>query len=182
MKKKASEKSKAQLEAEHRILVATVQGESDPRQISGFFFREAKHILWETAVKADPERQLPSAWPRNWYVEADFECRKCRKEFTWNTTGQRLWFEVYKLSTDAVPLFCLPCRRAARRLSNLRKEYDAKIASARKTKTKEEKQRIIEILNELLEAHRDLPAAMQETKTCFERQLARLLHPPPGEE
>jgi hypothetical protein len=166
-------KSPAELEAE-RQYIALLQGNSDPRQMAGYLFGGAKRILWETAVKAKREQQRPATWPRYWYVEADFECRDCHREFIWTVAEQRLWFEVYKLSTDAYPQFCLPCRRKSRHLAALRKEYDATIPHARQAGTKEEKHRILEILNELLQANPDLPEAMLETKTCFERQTAKM--------
>ena len=166
-------KSPEQLEAE-AAYIAAIQGKNDPRLMGSSFFIGAKHVDWPSARPACREKQAGGGWPRYWYVEVDFVCAACRREFVWTVDEQRRWFEEYGLRTDAEPRHCVACRRAGRRLKELRREYNAKVGPAREGGAAGDKARIVEILTELLQANPRLATRMVETKGLFERQLSKI--------
>jgi hypothetical protein len=133
-------------------------------------FGDAVSIDHSTAVPADITKQNFSVCPRHWYVDAEYECRRCKKQFTWSAAEQRVWFEDYFFWIDAYPGNCLACRKSLKHLVKLRREYDSIIAHARHG-TVEQKRRVIDIIDELAHGIVELPAKMIETRRVFERQL-----------
>jgi hypothetical protein len=122
-----------------------------------------------TAIPADISRQNYSVCPRYWYVDAEYQCRRCKQPFIWSAAEQQVWFEEYFFWIDVHASCCLACRQDLRHLAALRKEYDEKVAAARHGSAAE-KRRIIEIIDELLHALGKLPDKMIETRRVFERQ------------
>jgi predicted RNA-binding Zn-ribbon protein involved in translation (DUF1610 family) len=148
-------------------------GSTDPKKMPEHLFFCAFAVHHETAVRANIEKQNYGVCPRHWYIDAEFKCPRCGKEFTWTAGEQKTWFEEYLLSVDAQPRHCWDCRAELRRLVALRKEYDATVAAARDHGTPDQKNRIIEIVSELRQVYGELPERMTATLELFERQNKR---------
>lgn len=148
-------------------------GSTDPRKMPGHFFWRAIHLDYATAIRGNPDKQNYSVCPRHWYIDADFKCAGCDREFTWTAGEQKAWFEDYFFWVDSHPRHCKACMAGKRRIEGLLKEYDGKVAEARKRNNIEEKRRIVEIVAELEAASRLLPQRMIDTRAQFERQLRK---------
>jgi hypothetical protein len=148
-------------------------GSTDSRKMPAHFFFGALHLDHKTAIRGDPAKQNYSVCPRHWYIDADFKCSDCPREFTWTAKEQKAWFESYFFWVDTIPRQCKNCMAKRRRLTNLRKEYDTKVPEARAQGSPDQKRRIIAIIGELESAFSGLPERMIETKTLFERQLRK---------
>lgn len=148
-------------------------GESDSRKMPSHLFRDALSIDHSTAVAADLDKQNYSVCPRHWYVDADFQCVACLKDFTWAASEQKAWFEDYFFWIDSYPKKCKPCRASHRQLVELRKEYDATVAQAQPRGNFNEKRRIVEIVGELESGLGHVPEGIVQTKEVFLRQLAK---------
>lgn len=147
-------------------------GNTDPNKMPQHFFWDALSVDYDTAVRANTEKQNYSVCPRYWYIDTHFTCDRCRQEFIWSIDEQKTWFEDYYFWVDAHPRQCRDCRVERRHLSKMRKEYDAIVADARKQGSPGQKQRIVEIVSELEHAFGHLPEKMIETKKLFERQMS----------
>lgn len=146
---------------------------TDPKKMPRHFFFGALAVHHETAVRANVDQQNYSVCPRHWYMDAEFKCERCGRDFTWAAEEQKAWFEDYFFWVDSQPRHCTECRAELRRLADLRKEYDATVAAARDHGTREQKNRIIEIVSELHEAFGKLPEKMTETMELFQRQITQ---------
>lgn len=149
-----------------------ILGDSDSKKMPEHFFYGALYIDHKTATRGNPEKQNFSVCPRHWYVDADFKCGKCRREFTWTAGEQKSWFETYYFWVDSKPRHCKTCSAQLRDLEELRKEYDANVGSARMRGSSDEKRRIVEIVGKLEEAFGVVPQRMLETRDLFARQIA----------
>lgn len=152
-------------------------GDTDPRKMPTHLFYGALHLDYATAIQGDPSKQNYSVCPRHWYIDADFKCSDCGREFTWTAREQMAWFEDYFFWVDSLPRHCKTCMADRRRLQGLRKEYDTKIAEARAQGSIDQKRRIIAIIAELELAFSSLPEKMIETKNLFERQVRAAANP-----
>ncbi len=150
-----------------------VFGNKRPEEMPEHFFFRALAVHYETAVRANTEQQNYSVCARNWYVDADFECQRCKQKFTWTAEEQKAWFEDYFFWVDSQPHHCRKCRVQLRRLLELRKEYDVKVAAARDHGTIELKSRIVEIVSELQQVCGKLPEKMMDTMELFQRQIVK---------
>jgi hypothetical protein len=149
-------------------------GETHPERMPKRLFSRAKEIHYETAVRADTDKQYYSVSPRCWYVDAIYICADCQKEFKWTAKEQRFWFETLKFWYEAKPQRCITCRANRRHLAQLRKEYDQTVAEVKIMGTPAQKRRVIKILASLQENLGTLPKSMSETKRSLERQLKEL--------
>lgn len=149
-------------------------GNTDSRKMPGHLFRGAIHVVHETAIRGNPGKQNYSVCPRHWYVDADFRCEACGKEFAWTAGEQKAWFEDYFFWVDSTPRHCRKCMAGYRHLQDLRREYDASIAEVRKHGTPGQKRRMIEVVTELESAFGQLPEKMSETRKLFERQIVNI--------
>jgi hypothetical protein len=149
-----------------------VFGSADPRKMPTHFFRGAKFVDYDSAIRADTTKQDFSVAPRHWYLDSDFDCAKCRSEFTWTAQEQRAWFEQYRFWVDSCPRLCRACKAAERGLEDLRREYDASVAAAREHGSIDQKLRIIFILRELQNSLAHLPEKMLATLELFEHQTS----------
>ena len=145
-------------------------GRSDARNMPGHFFSGAIEKDYSSTIKGNPKKQNYSVCPRYWYFDAVFECGSCQQRFTWTANEQKAWFEDYNFWIDSRPRLCKQCNANRRHLANLRKEYDATVASARAGGTHEQKMRIIQIVTTLEDAFTCLPEKMMTTKNLFEHQ------------
>jgi hypothetical protein len=136
-------------------------------------FRGATHLDYGSAIRGNPQKQNCSVCPRYWYIDADFNCANCRKEFTWTAGEQKAWFEDYFFWVDSCPRHCKKCMADRRHLESLRKEYDSTVSAARKRSATDQKHRVIEIVRELESAFGHLPETMIATKRLFERQIQK---------
>ena len=152
--------------------IADIFGQPDSQSMPAHFFHNALRLHHHTAVRGNPNKQNYSVCPRCWYVDADFRCANCDLDFTWTAGEQKTWFEDHGFWVDSQPRHCLDCRKKSRRMSELRKEYDATVAAARNHGSSGQKRRIIEIVEELEEALDGLPEKMIRTKELFASQTA----------
>jgi hypothetical protein len=148
-------------------------GNTNPKRMPPHFFSGALAVHHETAIRANFEKQNFSVCPRHWYVDAEFKCERCAREFTWTAEEQMAWFEEYFFWVDSHPRHCRECRADLRHLVDLRKEYDATVAAARDHGTLGQKNRIIEIVAELEQVFGKLPEKMTETAELFQRQVTK---------
>lgn len=148
-------------------------GSTDPRLMPKHLFWGVVHMDYASAVRGNPEKQNYSVCPRYWYVDADFICKGCRKQFTWTAGEQKAWFEDYFFWIDSSPRHCKACRADRRHLASLRTEYDSIVAEARPKDAMVRKLRVIEIVRELESSIGRLPEKMIETKELFERQILK---------
>jgi hypothetical protein len=148
-------------------------GSTDPRMMPGHLFGGAIHLDYGTAIRGDPRKQNYSVCPRHWYIDADFNCARCRKEFTWTANEQKAWFEKYNFWIDSHPRLCKMCMADRKHLEALRLEYDSTVAAARPRDAIGQKRRIVEVVRELEAAFGRLHAKMIETKELFERQIQK---------
>jgi hypothetical protein len=148
-------------------------GSTDPRLMPKHLFSGAVHMDYASAVRGNPEKQNYSVCPRYWYIDADFICKGCRKNFTWTAGEQKAWFEDYFFWIDSSPRHCMTCSADQRHLASLRTEYDSIVAEARPKDAIGRKLRVIEIVRELEVAFDRLPEKMIETKKLFERQIQK---------
>lgn len=148
-------------------------GSTDPQLMPPHLFWRALHIDFSTAIRANITVQDYSVCPRHWYVDARFRCDACAAEFTWSAEEQRAWFETYRFYVDSRPTRCRDCRVQRRNALQLRQEYDALVSAARAHGTREQKQRVVEIVDELERAWSGVPDKMRETRDLFRKQIAK---------
>lgn len=149
-------------------------GSSDPRKMPAHLFGDAIRLDYSSAIRGEPQKQNYSVCPRHWYVDADFECARCHREFSWTAREQQAWFEEYSFWIDSCPRLCPSCMSNRKRLQALRKEYDSTVAGAQAKDAIEQKRRIVEIVRELESALTSLPEKMLETMHLFERQIHKV--------
>lgn len=149
-------------------------GKSNPKEMPIHFFLSAIDIDYATAIRANIELQDYSVCPRHWYIDARFRCKACENEFLWPAEEQKTWFEEFGFYVDSRPTLCRECRARRRDALELRRDYDAQVSHARSHGGREEKIRIIEIVDELENYWGNLPARMIETRELFRRQLRKL--------
>jgi len=147
-------------------------GSTDPRKMPKHLFPGAIYLDYDNAIRGNPPKQNYTVCPRHWYMDADFICARCGKEFTWAAAEQKAWFEDYFFWIDSHPRLCKKCMADRGRLESLRKEYDATVSEAR-SGARDQKLRIIAIVRELESALEGLPKKMIETKDLFERQIEK---------
>ena len=148
-------------------------GSTDPRKMPKHLFGGTIHLEYKTAIRGNPQKQNYSVCPRHWYIDADFECASCHREFTWSAREQKAWFESYHFWIDSRPRLCKSCMASRKRLESLRKEYDSIVASAQSKSAFDQKRRVIEIVRELESAFTAIPEKMVKTKNLFENQIQR---------
>lgn len=146
-------------------------GSIDPRKMPKHLFGGAIHLDYGSAIRGNPQKQNYSVCPRHWYIDADFECAGCHREFTWTAREQKAWFEDYYFWIDSHPRLCKSCMANRKRLESLRKEYDSIVAEAQSKSAIDQKRRVIEIVRELESSLTPLPEKMVETKNLFEHQI-----------
>jgi hypothetical protein len=151
-------------------IVYEVFGSTDPKRMPAHFFCGSKFIDYGTAIRADISKQTYTVAPRHWYIDCDFDCAECHREFTWTAREQQAWFEQYGLWVDAQPRICKDCKAAELRLEDLRREYDSLVAAARDQGTVAQKLRIISIITDLQASLSSLPQKMLDTLHLFEHQ------------
>ena len=135
-------------------------GDTDSRKMPGHLFHGSLHLDHATAIRGNPDKQNYSVCPRHWYLDADFKCDSCGREFTWTAREQKAWFEDYFFWVDSKPRQCKSCMADRRRLKELRKEYDTMVPEARAQGSSDQKRRIITIIAEFESAFSSLPEKM----------------------
>jgi len=143
------------------------------------FFWRAKAIAYDTALRADVEKQDYSVAPRHWYIDAEIICDACGKAFLFSAAEQRVWYETYRFYVDSFPCKCVGCRRAARHMKDLRQRYDAHIAEALRGHDKDIKRTLVEIIDALQEGGITLELKVQENRRVLLRHLAKSDEPCP---
>ena len=112
-------------------------------------FWGAVRIDYETAVKANIDKQNYSICPRYWYVDAHFICESCGRTFIWSASEQMTWFEDYFFWVDAFPKKCPECCRKKRDLIKMRQEYDQIVEVARQSKDMGVKKKLLKLISEI---------------------------------
>ena len=148
-------------------------GRDDPREMPAHFFYRSLRIDYDSAVRADPERQNCSICPRYWYVDTIFPCDRCESEFAFSAAEQRIWYEEYGFWIDSLPKHCLECRRALRDLKAARQEYDRSIEEALRSDNAELKKRVAEVIDQLYELGGELPLRINTNRRRLAGQLER---------
>jgi hypothetical protein len=149
-------------------------GDTDPKKMPPHFFSGTHDLDYATAIRANIANQDYSVCPRHWYIDARFRCSDCGAEFLWSAREQQTWFETYRFWVDSRPGHCRECRARHRDALQLRQEYDSLVTSARSHGTHAQKQRIIEIVDDLESYWTSVPDKLRETRDVFRQQLARL--------
>lgn len=121
-------------------------GDSDPRKMPLYFFSGAS-LKYSTAQRADVSKQNVTVAPRHWYIDATIKCCDCRKKFVFTAAEQRFWYEDRKFYVDSFPKRCADCRKRQGIRLELKKRYDAMIASALGRCPAEEKKEAIRIID-----------------------------------
>jgi hypothetical protein len=138
------------------------------------FFYGSLRTDYDSATRANPDRQNCGVCPRYWYVDAVFRCARCGSEFPFTAEEQRVWYEEYGFWVDAFPKRCVVCRRDLRRLKDLRREYDRDVADALESGDLESKKHLAGIIDQLYEAGGELPPRINESRRRLARQIERL--------
>jgi hypothetical protein len=136
-------------------------------------FHGAVRVDYQTAVRADFERQNCSICPRYWYLDVTFACDRCGGEFVFKATEQRVWYEEYGFWIDSLPKHCLACRRDRRDLKATRQEYDRLVAEALQAADIELKRRLAGIIDRLYELGGQLPSRINENRRRLALQIAK---------
>ena len=147
-------------------------GRDNPRDMPLHHFWRAVRLDYDSAVRANPERQNCSICPRYWYVDAVFLCERCGNEFTFTADEQRVWYEEHQFWIDSLPRHCLACRRGLRALKTARREYDQSIEQALAADDLELKERIASVIDQLYELGGDLPLRINANRRRLARDIA----------
>ncbi len=147
-------------------------GDFGPRKMPGYFFFRAVDIDFDTAVEADIDKQNYSVGPREWYIDATFECQVCKKEFLWSASEQKTWFEDYYFWIDSTPNHCKNCRREIRELKSARNEYDRSVTKALSGSDIELKKKIVKLIA-ILEENSNLPNRILENNRVLIKQIGK---------
>jgi DNA-directed RNA polymerase subunit RPC12/RpoP len=91
------------------VVTADLFGKADPREMPFYFFPDALHIEYSTAVRAEITVQDYSVAPRHWYIDATFHCADCKSEFVWSAEEQKVSFEVHRLAVMSRATRCRDC-------------------------------------------------------------------------
>jgi putative zinc ribbon protein len=150
-----------------------VWGEKDPKGMPSHLFFGSRRLDYCTAQRADVSKQNYSVCPRHWYLDATFICRDCAEEFIFSASEQRFWYEDRHFWIDSLPTRCIPCRKKQRTRLNLRKRYDALIATALGACSVETKKEVVAIINELEAAEDEVPEKMKQNRTILYAQLSK---------
>jgi len=149
-------------------------GSTNPRKMPGHLFGGAIYKNYETAIRSNPEKQNYSVCPRYWYFDAEYICESCKTHFTWSAKEQKMWFEQYYFWVDSEPKNCKRCSASRRKLKELRKEYDAIVASARDGGSYDQKKRVVDIIGQFEDMFSTIPSKIRDTKKLFERQINKM--------
>lgn len=128
---------------------------------------------FSTAIRANIRLQDFCVCPRNWYIDARFRCAECDADFLWSAQEQRTWFETYRFWVDSTPRLCHNCSAKRRNAIHLRQEYDSLVGGARSGGTPDQKQRVIEIVDQLESQLGRVPDKLSETRDLFRRQVGK---------
>ena len=137
------------------------------------FFSGSQHIRYETAVRADSDKQNCSICPRYWYVDAVFPCMRCGVSFTFSAAEQRTWYEEYGFWVDAFPKQCTACRQDIRALQAARREYDRDVAEVLAHGDVARMTRLAEVIDRLYELGGELPSRINENRRRLAQRIAR---------
>ena len=69
-------------------------GSTDPKQMPMHLFFGASAVHHHTAIRANIEKQNYSVCPRHWYIDADFKCERCGREFTGVSESRRCGLRI----------------------------------------------------------------------------------------
>ena len=147
-------------------------GNTDPKKMPNHFFYGAVKIKYETAVKANTDKQNYSVCPREWYADAQFTCDVCKDDFIWTASEQKAWFEDYNFWVDSIPKNCAICRKEKRNFKKTKQEYDRLVNKARSSKNSEIKKKVINLINQM-ESYLKLPENIIETRKYLTKQIEK---------
>ena len=137
------------------------------------FFYGSLRLDYETAVRANVDKQNRSICPRYWYVDAMFPCRRCGREFGFTAAEQRTWYEEYGFWVDAFPAHCPDCRRMRRELKSARQEYDRTVTHVLDAGDVAARKRLADVIDQLYELGGELPPRIHENRRRLARQIAQ---------
>jgi hypothetical protein len=137
-----------------------------------FFYRSLR-IDYDSAVRADPDRQNRSICPRHWYVDTIFPCNACGDDFAFTAAEQRSWYEEYGFWVDSLPKHCPGCRRQLRDLKATRQVYDRFVEEALQSNDLGLKKRLAQVIDLLYELGGELPPRINENRKRLAREIGR---------
>jgi RNase P subunit RPR2 len=143
------------------------------KDLPSYFYPGALELDYSTAIQANIDLQDYTVMPRRWYVDARFRCADCGTDFLWSAKEQKVWFETYRFYVDSHKTRCRTCGAKRRETLQLRQDYDDLIGKARSHGSLEQKERILDLLEELESAWGVLPDRMRETREIFSKQLTK---------
>lgn len=103
---------------------------------NSFYGIDPAHIgclIPDTAIVADPSRQVGSSMASTHYYDIERKCRDCGQLFIFYAEEQRYWYEELQFPVDADCIRCAPCRKRSQTLDRLKARYD--VLSAAETRT-----------------------------------------------
>ena len=152
-----------------------MDGDIDVRQHPSWFFQDALRMDYSSAIRSkEVGTQDFFVVPRHWFIDAWFCCERCNGEFCWTKEEQKHWFDKLKLRVDSVPHVCPQCRWRIRKLIDLRKRYDAEIATAlKKSAPIAVKKEMLDLVDRLQSLSNDnIPESIQRNRRTLKNQLA----------
>ena len=93
-------------------------GNTSAKKMPKHLFFTANHVDFESAIKAETEKQNCSICPRYWYADATIKCLQCKVNFVFSKEEQKYWYEELKFWVDSFPNKCPSCKKNEKRLHN----------------------------------------------------------------
>lgn len=77
-----------------------------------------------TAIPADPSKQIRATVPVTHYFDLERRCRDCKRPFIFFAEEQRHWYEELGFGLESDCVRCTDCRKKQRGIERLRQRYD----------------------------------------------------------
>jgi len=153
-----------------------IDGDIDVKQYPPWFFRDVLRMDFSTAIRSENVReQNHSVVSRHWFIDAWFQCERCKGEFCWTAEEQKYWFDELKLRVDSCPHCCKECRQGIRSGKQLRQRCDAEITAAlQPSALPEVKKEMLDIIDHMEKSHKgDIPESVRRNRRTLEKQLMK---------
>ncbi len=102
-------------------------------------------LIGKRAILANPNSQTYCWNPHYAYFDTTIECHKCNNKFTFSKEEKKYWYENLKFWIESVPINCVDCRKATRKLKKENKILSDIIMKEEAKLTIEELKNIIDI-------------------------------------
>lgn len=81
-------------------------------------------IIPNTAIEANPDRQVSATVAVTHYYDLEQQCRDCKKKYIFFAIEQQHWYEELQFGLEAGCVRCVPCRKKQRGLAGRRQQYE----------------------------------------------------------